>query len=102
MSENEKINTEEHDNFFVRLKHFFWGEPANQEELREILQDASKRDVLTQDALQMMEGALEVTEKQVRDIMIPRGKMIVLEHDWSLSEILHKVTDFRFFTLPCD
>ena len=71
--------TETHEKtWFEWLAHAFLSEPKNQTELREMLQDASKRDILTQDALDMMEGALEVTEKQVRDIMIPRAQMIAL------------------------
>ena len=40
----------------------------------------------------MIEGVLQVDDMQVRDIMIPRGQMIVLDHEDSLPEIIEKIT----------
>jgi len=45
------------------------------------LRDASKRGLLDSDALAMIEGVLQVAEMQVRDIMIPRSQMVVVERD---------------------
>jgi len=57
------------------------GEPRSGEELLEMMRDASQRELLDSDALAMIEGVLQVTEMQVRDIMIPRSQMVVVEHD---------------------
>ena len=40
----------------------------------------------------MIEGVLQVDDMQVRDIMIPRGQMVVLEHEDSLTDIIEKIT----------
>ncbi len=59
----------------------YQGEPRSREELLEIMRDASRRGLLDGDALAMIEGVLQVAEMQVRDIMIPRSQMVVVERD---------------------
>jgi magnesium and cobalt transporter len=55
--------------------------PGDRAELIEILRDAARRSVLDADALAMIEGVLGVADLQVRDIMVPRSQMVVLERD---------------------
>ncbi len=64
------------------------GEPRDRNELIEILRDATERRLLDSNSLGMIEGVLEVLELRVRDIMIPRSQMIVIEEDMSLEKIL--------------
>lgn len=64
------------------------GEPRDRNELVEILRDATERRLLDPNSLGMIEGILEVPELRVRDIMIPRSQMIVIEQDMSLEQIL--------------
>jgi magnesium and cobalt transporter len=71
-----------------RLGQILTREPKDREELIEVLQEAGERQVITADALRMIEGVLEVFDMQVRDIMIPRSQMVVVEHDDSLEKIL--------------
>jgi len=66
----------------------FGNEPENKEQLIELLKDAKQRALLDTEALSMMEGALQVSELRVRDIMIPRAHMVVIERDAPLEEIL--------------
>ena len=61
------------------LNKFFLGEPKDRQELVEILQDAQERNLFDSSALTMIEGALQVSEMQVRDIMIPRSQMVVVD-----------------------
>ncbi|HIN82864.1 MAG TPA: CBS domain-containing protein [Chromatiales bacterium] len=57
------------------------GEPGDTEEIIEVLHRAQQRGVLRNDALAMIEGVLQVSELQARDIMIPRAQMVVLNRD---------------------
>jgi len=66
-----------------RLTHFLTREPHSQAQLIDILREAEARHLLDQDALQMIEGVLAVSDKKVRDVMVPRTHMIVLEGDAS-------------------
>ena len=67
------------------------GEPQDREQLVELLRDAEQRSLLNQDALAMIEGVLQVSEMQVREIMIPRSQMVIIERDAQLGEFLPTV-----------
>lgn len=64
-----------------RLLLSLTGEPRDREELVQLLRDAERRELVDGQALSMIEGALQVAEMQVRDIMIPRSEMVVVERD---------------------
>lgn len=74
-----------------RLVHAIGGEPRDREELLELLRDAQAREIFDADTLQMVEGVFQVVEMRVRDIMIPRGQMVVVENDSPLEEVLKVV-----------
>ncbi len=54
-------------------------EPEDREQLISLLHSAFERDLLDADALSMMEGVILVSEQQVREIMIPRAQMDVID-----------------------
>ncbi|OFZ66083.1 MAG: magnesium/cobalt efflux protein [Betaproteobacteria bacterium RBG_16_56_24] len=62
-----------------RLSAFLLREPEDREQLVELLHSAYERELLDADALSMMEGVLQVSERQVREIMIPRAQMDVID-----------------------
>lgn len=74
-----------------RLALAFTGEPQDREQILEILRDAQQRNLFDHYALSMLEGVFEVIEEQVRDVMIPRAQMVVVEQDWMLDKILEVV-----------
>lgn len=71
-----------------KLGQVLAGEPRDRNELIEILRDAAERRLLDVNSLGMIEGVLQVPELRVRDIMIPRSQMIVIEQDMPLEQIL--------------
>jgi len=62
-----------------RLSHLLLREPEDREQLIELLHSAFEKNLLDADALTMIEGVLQVSEMQVRDIMIPRSQMDVID-----------------------
>jgi magnesium and cobalt transporter len=62
-----------------RLSAFLLREPEDREQLVELLHSAYEHNLLDADALSMMEGVLQVSERQVREIMIPRAQMDVID-----------------------
>lgn len=70
-----------------RLGQALQGELKNREQLMVVLTEAHKNNIIDHEAFSMIDGALQVAEMQVRDIMIPRSQMIVLEMD-SSEEVL--------------
>ncbi len=75
-----------------RLKALFTAgrrvEPANKQQLIELLRAAHWRQILDSDSLAMLEGALQFSEMQARDIMIPRSQMVVVGLEDSPEEFL--------------
>ena len=65
--------------FLERLSALLLREPADRESLVQLLRSAYQRNILDADALSIIEGALTVSEIQVRDIMIQRAQMDVID-----------------------
>jgi len=62
-----------------RLSTMLLREPEDREQLIALLHSAYERNLLDADALSMMEGVIQVSERQVREIMIPRAQMDVID-----------------------
>jgi len=62
-----------------RLSALLMREPEDREQLVVLLHSAFERNLLDGDALSMIEGALQVSEMQVRDIMVPRAQVDVID-----------------------
>ena len=62
-----------------RLSALLMREPEDREQLLKLLHSAFERNLLDADALSMIEGALQVSEMQVRDIMVPRAQMDMID-----------------------
>jgi magnesium and cobalt transporter len=77
-----------------RLSAFLLREPEDREQLVELLHRAYEHNLLDADALSMMEGVLQVSERQVREIMIPRAQMDVID----ISEPPEKFIPFMIDT----
>ena len=95
--QNEKI---ENRSWIERLGQALMGEPKDREDLVQLMRDAEKRDLLGQDALAMIEGVLQVSELQVRDIMIPRSQIVFIPRDAALEEIYPLVTESAHSRFP--
>ena len=83
--------------FFLNL---LTQEPPNREGLIEILRNAENRNLLDADALLMIEGALHVSETHVRDIMVPRVQMIIIDNNAKPEEILKSVVESGHSRFP--
>ncbi|HSD40458.1 MAG TPA: transporter associated domain-containing protein [Burkholderiales bacterium] len=62
-----------------RLGALLMREPEDREHLVQLLRSAHDRNLLDGEALSMIEGALQVSEMKVRDVMIPRAQMDVID-----------------------
>ena len=76
------------------------GEPRDRASLVRTLRDAERRDVLGPDALAMIEGALSVGDMQVREIMVPRAQMAVIEGDEPPEEFVGAVVESGHSRFP--
>lgn len=75
-----------------KITGVFSDEPTDTKSLLEVLRNAEQDQVLDTDALGIIEGALQVSSMQVRDIMIPRSQVVTVAAKLSLTEIVDQVT----------
>lgn len=74
---------------FKRVMRAIKGEPWSRDEIQELLQQAEN--VFDQEEQDMLTGVLEVAETQVREVMVPRSQMVVIERDHSFDEMLELI-----------
>lgn len=73
-----------------RLSSLLMRGPEDREQLLKVLHGARERHLLDSDALAMIEGALSVSEMQVRDVMVPRARMDVVQ----LGDPLQRIAEY--------
>lgn len=71
-----------------RMLQALSSEPQNREDLAEVIQHAGERGLLDPDALRIIEATLQVSERQVREIMIPRAQMVAVRANMEPRELL--------------
>jgi len=75
-------------------------EPENKHQLTRLLHQAVKKHLLDSESLAMIEGVLQVSEMKVRDIMVPRAQMHVIENDSTLDDIIKIINDTHHSRYP--
>ncbi|MBT5412247.1 MAG: CBS domain-containing protein, partial [Cellvibrionales bacterium] len=74
--------------------------PKSKEDFTDLLASAQANDIIDSDALEMIEGALNVCDKQVREIMVPRSQMAIIPQHHNLGDILEFVVENRHSRYP--
>jgi len=101
MSEDYSSHTEKHEKSWLdKLLHAFSDEPRSRDELLEIIKDAADNKLLDQDALSIIEGALDVSSLQAREIMVPRSQIIAIRLEDSPQDFLPQVIESGHSRFP--
>lgn len=104
MSEEQPSNSEKENksqrSWMERLGHALQGELKDREQLTAVLNEALNNNIIDQDAFSMIDGALQVAEMQVRDIMLPRSQMIVLEMNSPEEKLMDTVIESAHSRFP--
>src|ERR671927_883704 len=83
-----------------RLSALLMREPSDREQLVHLLRSAYSRNLLDADALSIIEGALNVSEMQVRDIMIPRAQVDFIDINEPVESIIPQVISTAHSRFP--
>jgi magnesium and cobalt transporter len=83
-----------------RITRLFSGEPEDRDDLLEMLNEAKKQGLLDTDALYMIQGVLGVSETRVRDIMVPRPQVDVINESETLEMILKEIAESAHSRYP--
>ena len=83
-----------------KLSTLFSDDPNDRQDLKDILREAAERNVVDSETLSILEGALQVSDMQVRDIMVPRSQMVCIKADESLKEFLPSIIESAHSRFP--
>lgn len=97
---DEDKQTTKSRSWLERLSTLLAREPQNRDQLMDVLRDAEERDVLSSEMLGMIERILQVSEMQVREVMVPKAKMVMIEKDSELEELIQIVIESGHSRFP--
>lgn len=100
MNDESNYLTKTEKSLLQRIGSFFSRNPSNSDEVADMLRSAENESIIDADALQIMEGALKVSDLQAREIMIPKSQMTLIESDFSLEKVLSIVTQSQHSRFP--
>ena len=88
------------NNWLDSIISIFKTDPKSKKDLLEILKTAVINGFVDNESLRMIEGVFRVSEVQVRDIMIPRPHMTVIDIADQIDEIIKKVASSGHSRFP--
>jgi magnesium and cobalt transporter len=81
----------------ARIRRAFRGEPWSRDEIQTFIESEVELDA---DEKSMLTGVLEVSETQVRDVMVPRSQMVVIDIEDDFNEILATIVESGHSRFP--
>ena len=91
MNEDRSSGDAGEKSWMEKIALLFSSEPRNRDDLEGVLSVAAENELIDEDARSIMEGAMQVSDMQARDIMIPRAQMVVIKSECSLEEMLPQI-----------
>ncbi|PID62995.1 MAG: magnesium/cobalt efflux protein [Gammaproteobacteria bacterium] len=85
--------------FFANLSGLF-SKNNSKEDLREYLQEAQDNKIIDTEEAAMLEGVLAFSEQRVRDVMLPKSKMVTVSEDMSLEAAVRLIIDSGHSRFP--
>ena len=81
----------------ARIRRAFSGEPWSRDEIQTFIESEVELDA---EEKSMLTGVLEVSETQVRDVMVPRSQMVVIDIEDEFGEILKTIVESGHSRFP--
>jgi magnesium and cobalt transporter len=100
MADGEAGESPGSKSWLERVASAFSGEPSSRKELMGVIRDAAERSLLDAEALGIIDGAMQVSEMQARDIMIPRAQVVFVRAEESPRDFLPTVIDSQHSRFP--
>lgn len=93
-------NNNKDENWLTTLKNKFFKPKDEHAQLLQYIRDAQRKGIINLDALMMIEGVFQVSEMQVRDIMVPRSHLVVIQEDLGVEDMLAIVANSGHSRFP--
>ena len=90
---------EEHGSFLSKL-FSKKGEPSNQNELEQVIHEASENDVIDEDTEDMIQGIFDINRLRVSDVMIPSSDIVAINLNATLEEAARVVLEHGHSRYP--
>jgi magnesium and cobalt transporter len=104
MSDDKSSNTStkapKRKKWFSKFSDSLSNEPESLIDIMEILRNAEIRNIIDADALSIIEGATQVTDMQVREVMIPRPQMITVKANQEPDEYISDIIESAHSRFP--
>lgn len=102
MNEDQNDSSNSKPSWFEKITKSFSQsqEPESSQDLKEILRASHQKGLCDAEALSIMEGAMQVGDMHVREIMVPRSQMISIKASQSPSEILPIIVESGHSRFP--
>jgi magnesium and cobalt transporter len=83
-----------------KLKDLFDNEPEDREDLMAQIKDAFNRQVIDAEVWRMLQGVMSLSAQRVRDIMVPRAQMVMLNERDTLADNLAMILETEHSRYP--
>ena len=83
-----------------KLTDLFSDDPQSRQDIKDIVREAAERSIVDSDTLTILEGALQVSDMQVRDIMVPRSQMVSINVGDPLKDYLPRIIESAHSRFP--
>ncbi len=100
MSDDHSRNGSPNRTFLEKITTFLSGEPQSRSELLEVLQTAQENDLIDAEAMGIIQGALQVSDMQVREIMVPLSQAVMIGINDTPDQYLDKIIDSAHSRFP--
>ena len=100
MSDDHSSRGQGGRSWLERISHAFSSEPESVEEVLEILRDAESHRIIDPDAMSIIEGAMQVIDMRVEEIMIPRSQMVTVRASDEPDEFLNDIISSAHSRFP--
>ena len=98
---NDETNrSDDSDSLMLKVKRLLKNEPDSRDDLIEMLDEDRWAEVLGKQEMRMLKGVLQVSQMQVREVMIPRSQMVVLDRDAPSDELLRTIVECGHSRFP--
>lgn len=94
------MNKDTKENWWSRLSGRFFKKKDDRDDLLEHLKESQRKGIINLDALMMIEGVFQVSEMQVRDIMVPRSHLVVIQQSMGVDDMLAIVANSGHSRFP--
>ena len=83
-----------------KLTDLFSDDPQSRQDIKEIVREAAERSIVDGETLSILEGALQISDMQVRDIMIPKSQMVSININDTLKDCLPAIIESAHSRFP--